>query len=176
MPWANGGGVTSEIARGPREDHSDFDWRISLAEVAADGPFSALPGIDRIITVVSGAWMRLQIDGEEQTLWPDRPCTFSGDSSVHCTVPAPTRDLNVMTRRGRAGAQVDVVTVSQGDTVTVSAAAELTVICLRGALRLDAGADHVELSPFDAVRDFAESAVLARVGTAALVRIHTTTL
>ena len=61
MPWKNGGGTTAEIAAFPDgAGFNAFDWRISLAEVASDGPFSAFPGIDRTLMLVEGA--RLALD------------------------------------------------------------------------------------------------------------------
>jgi environmental stress-induced protein Ves len=46
MPWKNDGGVTLEIAVLPSASSAgDFDWRISMATVAADGPFSVFPAI-----------------------------------------------------------------------------------------------------------------------------------
>ncbi len=40
MPWKNGGGSTTEIAVFPIDSGLDaFDWRVSMATVAADGPF-----------------------------------------------------------------------------------------------------------------------------------------
>ncbi|MBM7325185.1 HutD family protein, partial [Agrobacterium sp. S2] len=48
MPWKNGGGVTTEIIVHPaKASMADFDWRISMANVAQDGPFSIFPGVDR---------------------------------------------------------------------------------------------------------------------------------
>ncbi|HEY9239438.1 MAG TPA: HutD family protein, partial [Burkholderiaceae bacterium] len=38
--WKNGAGLTREIAFGG-PGAADFDWRISVAEVARDAPFSA---------------------------------------------------------------------------------------------------------------------------------------
>jgi len=67
VPWRNGGGVTREVAvDGPGPQ--DFEWRISIAEVNMAGPFSALPGIDRIITLLDGERMDLLTDGVEQVL------------------------------------------------------------------------------------------------------------
>jgi uncharacterized protein len=41
MPWKNRRGSTTEIAVGSAGASLDaFDWRISMAHVAADGPFS----------------------------------------------------------------------------------------------------------------------------------------
>ncbi len=58
MPWKNGGGETVEIAVAPQDAAlGDFDWRISMATVAADGPFSIFPGIDRTLSILSGSGM-----------------------------------------------------------------------------------------------------------------------
>jgi environmental stress-induced protein Ves len=47
MPWKNGGGETTEIAVFPDgAGLSDFDWRVSMARVDGDGPFSSFPGIE----------------------------------------------------------------------------------------------------------------------------------
>ena len=49
-PWKNGGGSTTEIAIAPPgAGLDDFDWRISLATISEDGPFSVFPGIDRTL-------------------------------------------------------------------------------------------------------------------------------
>ena len=63
--WKNGGGVTREIVASPEGAPLDaFDWRVSLADVSADGPFSSFPGVDRTLTVVEGAGMDLMVGGE----------------------------------------------------------------------------------------------------------------
>ena len=47
-PWKNGGGATRELACWPPGAGIDaFDWRVSVASVAASGPFLAYPGVDR---------------------------------------------------------------------------------------------------------------------------------
>src|SRR5665647_2813187 len=55
IPWRNGGGVTREVVASGGSDPQDFDWRISIADVSQSGPFSAFPGVDRVITLVEGA-------------------------------------------------------------------------------------------------------------------------
>lgn len=111
-PWKNGGGVTREVAAGPDgAGPAGFDWRISLAEVAAGGPFSAFPGVDRVITVVDGAGMELTVDGVPHPV-PDRyrPFAFSGDAATDCRLlDGPITDFNVMTRRGAVRAAVEIV-------------------------------------------------------------------
>jgi environmental stress-induced protein Ves len=44
--WKNGLGWTREIAREPA-DGDAWTWRLSIAEVEKDGPFSAFPCCDR---------------------------------------------------------------------------------------------------------------------------------
>ena len=59
-PWKNGGGTTAEIAIGPPGATLDaFDWRISMARVASDGPFSSFPGVDRTLSIIDGAAQRM---------------------------------------------------------------------------------------------------------------------
>ncbi|MGH9422598.1 MAG: HutD/Ves family protein, partial [Thermoanaerobaculia bacterium] len=62
--WKNDGGVTSEIAIAPSGASLEaFDWRVSMARVASDGPFSEFAGIDRTLAVVSGSGLELTIGG-----------------------------------------------------------------------------------------------------------------
>ena len=110
VPWKNGGGVTREIAAWPPgSGFDDFAWRVSMAEVREDGPFSNFAGVDRILTVLEGA-MRLTIEGGgvfELSL-DTPPGNFDGEAPAASELTAgPVLDLNVMTRRGAAVAQVD---------------------------------------------------------------------
>jgi environmental stress-induced protein Ves len=111
MPWKNGGGHTMEIAAHPAGGtQAAFDWRVSIAEVAADGPFSLFPGVDRILVLLSGAGMRLTGDAHAAELRaPYEPYAFGGDDAISCTlVGGPVRDFNLMLRRGRAQGRVIV--------------------------------------------------------------------
>ena len=157
MPWRNGGGVTYEVASSPAgTELADFDWRISIAEVAAGGPFSAFPDIDRTIILIEGEWMALTVDGRRHRFGIGDPFSFDGGSETLCEVPSRSRDLNVMTRRGRATASVAVVKAdsSDGGAVAVAGAvagAETVFVCLTPSVVL-AAADgtEVELNALDA--------------------------
>lgn len=101
-PWKNGGGRTAEILAMPEgAGIADFDWRISTAEVAQSGPFSAFPGIDRWLTVLEGGPMELILPDRRVTLAPGAaPVHFPGD--IPCAAEltgTPLLDLNVMVRR-----------------------------------------------------------------------------
>jgi uncharacterized protein len=103
--WKNGGGSTTEIAVGPAGASLEaFDWRISMARVAADGPFSDFAGIDRTLAVVKGSGLVLSIgDDAPLTLSSETdPVSFPGDTPTSARLTAGAiADLNVMTRRGR---------------------------------------------------------------------------
>ena len=108
MPWKNGGGITREVVRQPAD--GDLDWRLSVAEVSADGPFSVFPGIDRILVLLSGAGMDLHFtdDHHVERLRPVRDVkAFAGEATVHAAlVDGPTIDLNLMWRRAGWDASV----------------------------------------------------------------------
>lgn len=104
-PWKDGGGTTTELAIAPPGAGLDkFDWRISLATIAADGPFSRFSGVDRSLGLVDGPGVYLDIDEEGRfALCEDEPLIdFAGESHVIATLAGgPSTDFNVMTRRGR---------------------------------------------------------------------------
>ena len=104
MPWKNGGGETLEIAVFPPEAPAGaFDWRISMATVAANGPFSSFPGIDRTLTVIDGDAMELTVEGHPPALLyqGSEPYSFPGDVPTSGRLRSgPIADLNVMVRRG----------------------------------------------------------------------------
>jgi environmental stress-induced protein Ves len=104
MPWKNGKGITTEIAVSPEGSSlSDFDWRVSMAQVGADGPFSSFAGLDRTLSVLTGHGIRLAFsDGETVTLdATSAPFAFAADRAVDgLLIDGPIIDLNVMSRRG----------------------------------------------------------------------------
>ncbi|SFJ05563.1 HutD family protein [Caulobacter sp. UNC279MFTsu5.1] len=125
-PWKNGGGVTREVAAWPPGAGLDgFDWRVSLADVAADGPFSVFPGVGRVLTVIAGDGLVLEIEGQVVRLAPGAPFAFAGEAHVTARLTAgPIRDLNVMVRRGAWTARVepwrgDAVAAPDGLTLVV---------------------------------------------------------
>ena len=81
MPWKNGAGRTTEIAVGdPKTASQEWSWRVSIADVDKDGPFSIFPGIDRSIVVIEGSGLDLQFDeGRIVPLEPNHPLDFDGD-------------------------------------------------------------------------------------------------
>jgi environmental stress-induced protein Ves len=137
-PWKNGGGTTREIVCQPAGAGMDsFDWRISIASIAAAGPFSAFPGIDRSITLLDGAGVHLQGPGIDHRLdTPGAPFAFPGDVALDCSLlGSPSTDFNVMTRRGRLRAEVQLLE----QTHAVPATHQGLLLALRGHWQLRAG-------------------------------------
>jgi uncharacterized protein len=111
--WKNGAGLTREIAVWPPGSGvDDFDWRLSVAELERAAPFSTFEGVDRCILVLDGAGMQLLDDkgAPVMTLQPLEPWSFEGERLLQASLPqGPCRDFNVMTRRGRWRAALDVL-------------------------------------------------------------------
>jgi environmental stress-induced protein Ves len=103
--WRNGGGTTRELLAWPAP--GDWQVRVSVADIEADGPFSAYPGVERWFTVLQGAGVELTIAGVPQRLHrSDAPLQFDGAAAVGCRlIDGPTRDLNLMLRRASGSLQ-----------------------------------------------------------------------
>ncbi|MFJ4712346.1 HutD family protein [Streptomyces sp. NPDC088785] len=101
--WKNGGGVTREILCDPQgADMADFAWRVSLAEVGSDGPFSAFPGVDRTLVMAAGDGMELTVDDRPVLVdGPYVPRDLPGDAPTDCRLLGAGNvvNLNVMWRR-----------------------------------------------------------------------------
>ncbi|WP_237153047.1 HutD/Ves family protein [Oryzibacter oryziterrae] len=151
-PWKNGGGETREIAAfPPGAGLEDFVWRISMATVASDGPFSAFPGIDRVLTVVDGDGIDLMVDGISRTLTPnDPPFAFAGDAPAAARlIGSVVTDINVMTRRGRCTARVSVLS---GQEALVTSQDEVVILLSRSdGLEVIAEGQQLRLDRFDSL-------------------------
>lgn len=130
-PWKNGGGTTREIATWPPgADVDGFDWRVSIATIAASGPFSVFAGVDRTIMLLEGDGVRLQAQGIDHRLdRPQEPFAFSGDAALQCTLlGGASTDFNVMTRRSRHRADLRLMQAA----AYVEAAPHGLLMSLRG--------------------------------------------
>ncbi|GBQ98447.1 hypothetical protein AA23498_3230 [Acetobacter nitrogenifigens DSM 23921 = NBRC 105050] len=70
-PWKNGGGVTREIAVA-RDDDERVLWRLSVADIARDGPFSSFERTDRSMALLNGSGLDLAFSDSGNTLSLDR--------------------------------------------------------------------------------------------------------
>jgi environmental stress-induced protein Ves len=100
--WRNGGGVTRQIAAFPPEAGlEDFHWRVSMAVVGSDGPFSVFPGVDRMLWLLSGDGLELcRQDGSSHIRHPGERLDFPAEERIEALLlGGPVEDLNVMTNR-----------------------------------------------------------------------------
>ena len=163
-PWKNGGGSTRELACWPPATAAaggmnSFGWRVSVATIAAPGPFSAFAGVDRQIMLLGGDGVHLTSSGWQHMLaerW--QPFAFSGDDAVDCTMLGGiSTDFNLMLRRGVWEGALQVVRseppptgaglcmVLQGRWQTVQAGQAARVLAVgQGAWWLDAASPRLQ--------------------------------
>jgi environmental stress-induced protein Ves len=118
----------------------DLDWQVSRPEISVDGPFSSLPGLDRQLLMVDGGGLTLRIRCPREGIAFDRridaplePFAFRGDWEAECALhDGPVQVLNVMTRRGRVGARLEIVQSSAARPVTKPAGETLLAYVARG--------------------------------------------
>ena len=155
MLWANGLGTTLEVCTSPST--IPWDWRLSIAEIHQDGPFSILPGIDRALLVAQGAGMTLHLAGVAHSLGLFEGVEFSGDLEARATLKdGPVRDLNLMVRRDASIGRpvLEVVHVEKGECIAVKGA--LALVVLDGFLAMDSSdgavpAGHLDVFLSDAL-------------------------
>jgi uncharacterized protein len=133
QPWANGGGTTRELLVA-----DDGAWRISLADIDRDGPFSPFPGRSRLLTVVDGVMLALVVDGIEHVVEPRRPFGFAGDAEVSATVPeGPVSALNLIVDPAVVSPHVTVLELGRKSTLPL--ADDQAALVLQG--QVDAGGE-----------------------------------
>lgn len=152
MPWKNGGGSTREVAIAPSASApAGFTWRVSVASVAADGPFSAFPGVDRSLWLLRGNGMVLDVAGREVRLeraW--QRFDFAGETPIHARlIDGGNEDLNVMVERATTAAEAAIAHLAPRELRTcVLVAGAHIVLALTGELQVDG----IGLVPGDAMR------------------------
>jgi environmental stress-induced protein Ves len=115
--WRNGFGWTREILRSSDVDADpvdtgagdDWDWRLSIAEIERDGPFSSFPGVDRELVLLHGNGVRLRFDDGDvrEAVPPHGRVRFAGERAVSGElIDGPTHDFNLMWRRDRIDAEL----------------------------------------------------------------------
>ena len=161
MPWKNGLGFTREIRREPAE--GEFHWRLSIAMINEDGPFSIFPHYTRIINTLSGRGMILKVDGiSSRPLLPYDPFVFNGASEVECAlIDGPIDDFNLIFDPDFCRAQMEwrvasrrVPIKSRADLILLYTVNEL-IIDGQSRLVLPAGATmEIQNEPADQVINF----------------------
>jgi environmental stress-induced protein Ves len=108
MPWRNGLGTTVELLKQERAGGDGFAWRLSMADVTADGEFSNFVGYDRILLLLEGNGLVLDCAGVQHRLeQPLQAARFRGDDATVATLlDGPVKDFNIMVCRDLCSARV----------------------------------------------------------------------
>lgn len=109
MPWKNGLGCTIELARDAGQDMQQFLWRISMADVSTNGPFSIFPDRQRLLSILEGEGLRLNFvqRGLQQTVRGLDVCAFSGEDVIESVLlDGPVRDFNLIYSAAHFSAQM----------------------------------------------------------------------
>jgi environmental stress-induced protein Ves len=126
-PWKNGGGITIDIADAyaPGAQPGGWSgmlWRLGRTQIVEPGPFSDLTGYDRILTVIGGRGLVLEIAGGAalDVREPFRPVRFAGEDRITSRLEdGPVAVFNLMSDRKHA---IDVTIMSGQDARKLGAA------------------------------------------------------
>ncbi|MBL8671702.1 MAG: HutD family protein [Alphaproteobacteria bacterium] len=158
MPWKNGGGITHEILREQAPAGSDpggsgdFAWRLSIATIERSGPFSTFPHCDRVILLLDGDGVALDMGaaGTHSLDRPHVPFRFAGETPVDCRLlGGRSRDLNLMVDRRFADASCFVLSTESSAGLVLPPCSAALVVALGGPLNI-ALANGIALAPGDA--------------------------
>lgn len=165
-PWKNGGGITREIAR--LSDDRGLLWRLSLAEIERDGAFSDFAGLERILTVIAGGGLILDMPDRSHRLDRMDSCRFAGTTPVTARLSAgPVSDLNLMFRSDTLAGSVQPLRGEARHGMRPGPGETLAVHIVAVGATLD-GAD---LGPGDTVLDAAGDLVLPPGGEAVRISV-----
>ncbi|RZN07973.1 hypothetical protein CWO91_24845 [Bradyrhizobium genosp. SA-3] len=113
-PWKNGGGIFTDIAdahraSAPVKDWDSLLWRFASTPIVAPGPFSHMPGIDRLQMVVGGRGLVLKAPEQEfDEREPFTTVRFAGELAIVTELEAgPVEVVNLMARRGAAEIELE---------------------------------------------------------------------
>lgn len=150
MPWKNGQGVTLEVARSHGEGLDDFDWRVSIADVKAAGPFSHFLNRQRIIGVLEGNGMTLLVDDQSPvTLQQKEFFAFKGESNVRAQlVKGAIRDFNLIYNPAKYSARLQWVNSASGSS-WISDAAQILIFSTAPSMSLDVNSQPFVLKHFE---------------------------
>ena len=161
-PWKNGGGVTHEAIRSPAQGDA-FQWRLSLAEIDTDGPFSNFTGYQRFMALIKGEGVALEFaDGESVELRElGAAIRFDGGRSPFCRLlRGPCTDLNFMIQASLR-CRCEIETLRQERLLELAENQTLLIFSLQESLTLQVAGLDSTIHPWDLA---IASGAAARIG------------
>jgi environmental stress-induced protein Ves len=166
-PWKNGGGIFTDIAdahrAGPAKDWDSLLWRFASTPIVAPGPFSHIPGIDRLQMVVGGRGLVLRSPTQEfDEREPFTTVRFTGEMEIVTALEAgPVEVVNLMARRGAA--EIALEALREPGARPLAAGTHL-VYAARGECRIRIGAEDFAISHENTLKvELAEASKLTLV-------------
>jgi environmental stress-induced protein Ves len=165
MPWANGCGTSFEIAS-DRSDAGEWTWRLAMAPVNEDGPFSRIECVNRFVAVVEGAGMLLSVDRKKLQCRPMQVVQFRGDAMTDATLTdGAITDINLMIRRKEA----------DGEMAIFSEAGPLNgasiVVAIGGSAQVQYGESMIDLEPHDSILECGSETISLTSGTVCVISV-----
>lgn len=161
MPWKNGAGSTIEIAVFPEHAQlNDFAWRVSRAQVIADGDFSHFAHVDRSLALLQGNGMCITTDtGRHQVDQRNNIVRFAGDVVAYARLlDGAITDFNLMTCRSKCDHHLNHWV---GQAIRQIPGGTMLLYCAAGGGRLTGGGESHELGA-DQTIQFSEADDLSR--------------
>ena len=148
VPWKNGKGVTKELLVKYEQGRNEFIFRLSMAGVTENGPFSHFSGYDRVLMMIEGNGITLQhSDGKVNDIKNSADmAVFSGDLKTEAVLKdGPIKDFNVITLRGVCRSEVLAI---KGETVFAENVGELFVLCCGDAVIVESAERKVTVEHY----------------------------
>ena len=124
LPWRNGLGSTVELLAETQNKNEDFSWRLSIASVANDGPFSDFSGYDRTLLLLEGSGITLnKPNGVFKVLNSSLDyANFKGEDLIDATLhDGPIKDFNIMTLRSICTSSVTAIDETSESLLNINA-------------------------------------------------------
>ena len=124
LPWRNGLGSTVELLAETPNKNEAFSWRLSIASVANDGPFSDFSGYDRTLLLLEGSGITLnKPNGIFKVLNSSLDyANFKGEDLIDATLhDGPIKDFNIMTLRSICTSSVTAIDETSESLLNINA-------------------------------------------------------
>jgi environmental stress-induced protein Ves len=165
MPWANGRGTSYEIAS-DRNEAGEWAWRLAMAPVNEDGPFSRIECVNRSLAVVEGAGMLLSVDRKKLPCLPMQVVRFRGDAITDATLTdGPIMDINLMVRRKEADGEMAIISnagLLNGASI---------VVAVGGSAQVKSGDSTIDLERHDSILECDAETISLISGTVCVVSV-----
>ncbi len=124
VPWRNGLGSTIELLAETLKKNELFSWRLSIASVTNDGPFSDFSGYDRTLLLLEGSGITLnKPNGIFKVLNSSlNYANFKGEDLIDATLhDGPIKDFNIMTLRSICTSSFTVIDETSKSLLNINA-------------------------------------------------------